>query len=96
MEAHEACGLVWQARSTVRTLRYCTQVSINGIPMKKYRDDAPDFVVTRVVSMGVNECITPPRALGAFPFSFPFSFSFPLPLSGGRIGATALDPDRDE
>ena len=86
MEAHEVRGLVWQARSTVRTLRCCTRVRVNGIPMKKYRDDAPVFVVTRavtrVVSMGVNECITPPRALGAY--SFPFSF--PFPLSGGLEG----------
>ena len=82
MEALEVRGLVWQARSTVRTLRCCTRVRVNGIPMKKYRDDAPVFVVTRVVtrvvSMGVNECITPPRALGDF--SFPFSFPLPLPF----------------
>jgi type VI secretion system secreted protein VgrG len=54
MEAHEARGFVWQARSTVRTLRAGTRVRINDIPMKKYRDQAPDFVVTRVVSIGVN------------------------------------------
>ncbi|MDB5920654.1 MAG: Type secretion system tip protein VgrG, partial [Massilia sp.] len=54
MEGHEARGFVWQARSTVRTLRAGTRVRINDIPMKKYRDEAPDFVVIRVVSMGVN------------------------------------------
>jgi type VI secretion system secreted protein VgrG len=54
MEGHEARSFVWQARSTVRTLRAGTRVRINDIPMKKYRDEAPDFVVTRVVSMGVN------------------------------------------
>ena len=54
MEGHEARSFVWQARSTVRTLRAGTRVRIDGIPMKIYRDKAPDFVVTRVVSMGVN------------------------------------------
>jgi type VI secretion system secreted protein VgrG len=54
MEGHEARSFVWQARSTVRTLRAGTRVRINDIPMKKYRDEVPDFVLTRVVSMGVN------------------------------------------
>jgi type VI secretion system secreted protein VgrG len=54
MEAHEARGFVWQGRSTVRTLRPGTRVCITNIPMKKYRDSAPDFVMVRVASVGVN------------------------------------------
>jgi type VI secretion system secreted protein VgrG len=54
MEAHEARGFVWQGRSTVRTLRPGTRICITDIPMKKYRDEAPDFVLVRVASIGVN------------------------------------------
>jgi type VI secretion system secreted protein VgrG len=54
MEAHEARGLVWQGRSTVRTLRPGTRVCINDIPIKKYRDSAPELVLLRVASLGVN------------------------------------------
>jgi type VI secretion system secreted protein VgrG len=54
MEAYEARGFVWQGRSTVRTLRPGTRISITDIPMKKYRNEAPEFVLTRVASIGVN------------------------------------------
>jgi type VI secretion system secreted protein VgrG len=54
MEAHEARGFVWQGRSTVRTLRAGTRISITDIPMKKYRDETPEFVLLRVASVGVN------------------------------------------
>lgn len=54
MEGHEARSFVWQGRSTVRTLRPGTRLCINDIPIKKYRDSAPDFVLLRVVSVGVN------------------------------------------
>jgi type VI secretion system secreted protein VgrG len=54
MEAHEARGLVWQGRSTVRTLRAGTRVGILDIPMKRFASEAPDFVLVRVASVGVN------------------------------------------
>ncbi|MDB5907087.1 MAG: hypothetical protein JWP34_1201 [Massilia sp.] len=54
MEAHEARSLVWEGRSTVRTLRAGTRLRITDIPMKKYRNEAPAFVLVRVVSVGVN------------------------------------------
>jgi type VI secretion system secreted protein VgrG len=54
MEAHEARGFVWQGRSTVRTLRAGTRIGITDIPMKKYRDETPEFVLLRVASVGVN------------------------------------------
>ncbi|PIL42593.1 type VI secretion system tip protein VgrG [Massilia eurypsychrophila] len=54
MEAYEARGFIWQGRSTVRTLRPGTRICITDIPMKKYRYDAPEFVLTRVASVGVN------------------------------------------
>jgi type VI secretion system secreted protein VgrG len=54
MEGHEARSFVWQGRSTVRSLRAGTRIAINDIPMKAYRDTAPDFVLVRVASVGVN------------------------------------------
>jgi type VI secretion system secreted protein VgrG len=54
MEGHEARSFVWQGRSTVRTLRAGTRIAINDIPMKAYRDTAPDFTLVRVASVGVN------------------------------------------
>jgi type VI secretion system secreted protein VgrG len=54
MEAHEARGYVWQGRSTVRTLRAGTRIGITDIPMKKYRDETPEFLLLRVASVGVN------------------------------------------
>jgi type VI secretion system VgrG family protein len=54
MEGHEARSFVWQGRSTVRTMRAGTRIAISDIPMKAYRDTAPDFVLVRVASVGVN------------------------------------------
>jgi type VI secretion system secreted protein VgrG len=54
MERHEARSFVWQGRSTVRTLRAGTRIAISDIPMNAYRDTAPDFVLVRVASVGVN------------------------------------------
>lgn len=54
MQAHEARTLVWQGRSTVRTLRAGTRIRVTGIPMKKYCSETPAFVVLRVASAGVN------------------------------------------
>ncbi|MDB5756332.1 MAG: rhs element Vgr family protein, partial [Massilia sp.] len=54
MEWHEARSFVWLGRSTVRTLRAGTRIAITDIPMKAYRDTVPDFVLTRVASVGVN------------------------------------------
>ena len=53
MEAHEARGLMWQGRSTVRTLRAGTRLGISGVPIKQYRDGV-EVVVLRVASVGVN------------------------------------------
>jgi type VI secretion system secreted protein VgrG len=54
MEGHEALSFVWQGRSTVRTLRAGTRIAINDIPMKAYRDTAPNLTLVRVASVGVN------------------------------------------
>jgi type VI secretion system VgrG family protein len=54
MEAHEARTLVWQGRSTVRTLRAGTRIDITDIPMKRFAANAPAFVLVRVASVGVN------------------------------------------
>ena len=65
MERHEARSFVWQGRSTVRTLRPGTRIGINDIPMKKYRDDTPEFVLLRVASIGVNNLpVTARNGLG--------------------------------
>jgi type VI secretion system secreted protein VgrG len=54
MEAHEARSLVWQGRSTVRTLRAGTRVAITDIPMRQFAAGAPEFTLVRVASVGVN------------------------------------------
>lgn len=54
MQAHEARTLVWQGRSTARTLCAGTRIRVTGIPMKKYCSEIPAFVVLRVASAGVN------------------------------------------
>lgn len=51
MESIEARSGEMHARSTVRTLRAGTRITVTQAPL---RDFAPDFVVTRVRSVGIN------------------------------------------
>jgi type VI secretion system secreted protein VgrG len=63
MEGKEARSQLWRGRSTVRTLRAGTRISVTGAPRHE-PDDAPAFTILRVMSVGVNN-LPPPaqRAL---------------------------------
>lgn len=58
MEGKEARGQRWHGRSTVRTLRAGTRMSITGTP-RQAPGDVPAFTILRVVSVGVNN-LPPP------------------------------------
>lgn len=58
MEAFEARGQAWHARSTVRTLVAGTRLTLLGTPLRRL-GAAPAFLVTRVVSVGVNNMPPP-------------------------------------
>ena len=59
METLEARSLMWQGRSTVRTLRAGTRLTVRGLPMKRL-GIKPAFTVLKVTSMGINNF--PPKA----------------------------------
>jgi type VI secretion system VgrG family protein len=58
MEATEARGQLWQGRSTVRTLRAGTKMTISGMPLRRLGDTAA-FTVLSVMSIGVNNMPPP-------------------------------------
>jgi type VI secretion system secreted protein VgrG len=60
MEAQEARGQLWHGRSTVRTLRAGTRMTITGTPLRSL-GDTPAFTVLRVTSVGVNNLPTVAR-----------------------------------
>ena len=53
MEAREARGQLWRGRSTVRTLRAGTRLTISGAPLQRL-GEAAGYTVLRVTSVGVN------------------------------------------
>jgi type VI secretion system secreted protein VgrG len=53
MEAQEARGQLWRGRSTVRTLRAGTCMTLAGVPLPSL-GNAAAFTVLRVMSVGVN------------------------------------------
>jgi type VI secretion system secreted protein VgrG len=53
MEAREARSQLWRGRSTVRTLRAGTRLTITGAPLERL-GEAAGYTVLRVVSVGVN------------------------------------------
>jgi len=57
MEGQEARGQLWHGRSTVRTLRAGTRMTITGTPLRSL-GDTPAFTVLRVTSFGVNNLPT--------------------------------------
>ena len=59
MEALEARGQVWRGRSTVRTLRAGTRMTVSGMPIGR-GDRRAAFTLVRVTSFGVNNL--PPLA----------------------------------
>lgn len=54
MQANEARRQLWQARSTVRTLRAGSRFSLTQGPLQAGSEVDPEYVVLRVVSVGVN------------------------------------------
>lgn len=58
MEGVEARRQLWRGRSTVRTLRAGTRVTITGAPLQGL-GDTPAFAVLRVISVGVNNLPAP-------------------------------------
>lgn len=61
MEAAEAHSQLWEGRSTVRTLRAGTRLTITGTPLQRL-GEAGVFTVGRVMSVGVNN-LPPPAQL---------------------------------
>lgn len=59
MQGIEARGQQWQGRSTVRTLRAGTRLTVSGVPLQRLRDRAA-FTILRVDSLGINNM--PPSA----------------------------------
>ncbi|PHV18968.1 type VI secretion system tip protein VgrG [Janthinobacterium sp. BJB1] len=59
MQSHEARAQLWQARSTVRTLRAGTRFSLTQGPLQPADGAAPEYVVLRVASIGVNNLPLP-------------------------------------
>ncbi|MGZ5200551.1 MAG: type VI secretion system Vgr family protein [Telluria sp.] len=58
MQTKEARGQSWRGRSTVRTLRAGTRMTITGAPLQQL-GDAAAFTVVGVTSVGVNNLPTP-------------------------------------
>jgi Rhs element Vgr protein len=58
MQGKEARSQLWRGRSTVRTLRAGTRMTVTGTPLQQL-GDAPAFTVLRVTSVGVNNMPPP-------------------------------------
>ncbi|MES2049054.1 MAG: type VI secretion system Vgr family protein [Pseudomonadota bacterium] len=54
MEATEARNKLWQAHSTVRSLRAGTRFSLSQGPLQKLGEPDPSYVVLAVTSIGIN------------------------------------------
>ncbi|MGK5054462.1 type VI secretion system Vgr family protein [Janthinobacterium sp. RB2P8] len=59
MQAREARAQLWQARSTVRTLRAGTRFTLTQGPLPQADGTASDYVVLRVASIGINNLPAP-------------------------------------
>lgn len=57
MEAREARSQIWRGRSTLRTLRAGTRLTVTGAPLRVLGPEAP-FTILRVISVGVNNLPT--------------------------------------
>ena len=58
MQAKEARAQLWRGRSTVRTLRAGTRLTVTGTPLQQL-GEAPAYTILRVTSVGVNN-LPPP------------------------------------
>lgn len=61
MQAAEARGQLWHGRSTVRTMRAGTRLTVTGMPLGRL-GDAAGFTIHHVTSIGVNN-MPPPAQL---------------------------------
>ena len=61
MESHEARSQLWRGRSTVRTLRAGTRMTILNAPRQPRDNDKPAWTMLRVTSVGVNNLPAPAR-----------------------------------
>jgi type VI secretion system secreted protein VgrG len=61
MQANEARRHLWQARSTVRTLRAGTRFDLTQGPLQAGTEVDPAYVVLRIVSVGVNNLPKPAK-----------------------------------
>ncbi|MDZ5632704.1 type VI secretion system Vgr family protein [Janthinobacterium sp. GMG1] len=59
MQSREARAQLWQARSTVRTLRAGTRFTLTQGPLPQADGAASDYVVLRVASIGINNLPAP-------------------------------------
>lgn len=57
MEGREARSQLWRGRSTLRTLRAGTRLTVTGAPLQRL-GDAGAFTILRVISVGVNNLPT--------------------------------------
>jgi uncharacterized protein involved in type VI secretion and phage assembly len=59
MQRQEARAAIWHGRSTVRTLRAGTRLTVTGLPLSRSREAS--FTLLRVMSIGVNNMPPPAR-----------------------------------
>jgi uncharacterized protein involved in type VI secretion and phage assembly len=85
MQSTEARTQVWRGRSTVRTLRAGTRLTVTGTPLQQLGEAAP-FATLRVTSVGVNNLPRLPgtrwrSCLGRFPNCSRTSCAIRIPTS---------------
>lgn len=95
MEGREARAQMWSGRSTIRTLRAGTRLTVTGLP-RRQTGPAPTFTVLRVLSIGVNNLPPPARnalaeLFGPAPELLQEFVSDDLPDDLASSAATALD-----
>jgi Rhs element Vgr protein len=88
MQGKEARSQLWRGRSTIRTLRAGTRMTVTGTPLQQL-GDAPAFTVLRVTSVGVNNM--PPPAQHALAELFgPIPELLEEVVSGNELDDLAL------
>jgi type VI secretion system secreted protein VgrG len=101
MEAMEVRRQLWRGRATVRTLAAGVRLTLTQGPLKEQRDSPPDYVVTRVLSAGVNNMPKPAieslgELFGALPELLEESMEalglMPAPATRQALADTGADP----
>lgn len=95
MEGREARAQVWQGRSTVRSFRAGARLTLHDAPSRQL-GNAPVFVLTRVLSVGVNNMPAPARhALAELFGSIPELLEESLPRDWPQDAARAIVQARE-